>query len=734
MYPSVLFGTKNLSFWNESLKSDTPPNRYLSLKFGAVAVLPLLIIIGLAIYFLAPQLKRQTDIQHESMARAVAGQISAHLLGGERQLFALSTFLETQREWSSSQVTPLLDAQCGMGDLFETIYISSTRKQRIDYIGLAEKAHGGGRLKRDDLLGLDLSGRQFIFLAEKIKKSSWSETFLSTVSSRFAVALTVPVQGDHTIIGEITLNRLSELISHLSVEENILTIVLDRNGRIVADSQRTRWGQQLDLASLPPEKSGQETTFSSIPFEMDGNKMLGTMVKVRHLNWNVLVAQPVKTAYNPLTATFITLTSGLAFALALALAVAWLQAKKLSNTFVKYANEKQQIQNDLLGAKQAAEAANRAKSQFLANMSHDLRTPLNGIIGMLQLLDQTPVTSEQKEYVQVALKSSQRLTELLADILDLSRVEEGKMPLRHEQFDLLRTINQVCDLFRITFKQMGVALHSSIHPSIPRMMLGDVARLHQILNNLVGNAAKFTKIGSVDLEVYPLPAVQSGRYRVLFTLTDTGIGIAPHDIDHLFQPFRQVGDDWEQNAQGVGLGLAICKRLVKLMDGDIFVESEPGVGTTISFCVSFGECKSPPIKLAIPNPDILSESANINILVAEDEHINAITVKWMLEKIGCTAMIVENGAEALHALNKHHFHGVFMDIQMPVMNGLEAVQAIRQGKAGREKANIPVIALTAYSMKGDQERFLNQGMDGYISKPVELKQLKAVLQQLADRM
>ena len=712
------------------MKATHLPHRYLALKFGVVAVLPILIISGLALQFLAPQLKKHTAVGHESMARSVAGQISAHLMGGERQLLALSTFLESNTPLTSAPITQLLDAQCGTGELFETIYLASIGEQSILHIGLAGKPQSVSRLKREDLLGLDISGHPFIFMKGKTHKSAWSETFLSTVSNSLAVALTIPVK-DNTLIGEITLDRLSELISHLPVEETLLIIVLDRNGRIIADSQRTRWGRQLELRTLPQEKTADEVIFSSIPFELDGKPMLGVMVKVDNLEWSILVAQPAKTAYKPLTSTFLALVLGLAFALFLALAVAWLQAAKLSNTFTRYAKEKEKHQDDLLAAMHAAEAASRAKSEFLANMSHDLRTPLNGIMGMLQLLDQTPVSSEQHEYVETALKSSKRLTGLLSDILDLSRVEAGKMPLRQEPFALAQLFSHLSDLCQITFKQTGVKLESSIHPAIPEMMIGDGARLQQVLNNLLGNAAKFTRTGYVALEAYPLPPVQPDRCRILFTVTDTGIGIDPKEIEHIFEPFRQAGNNWQQNIQGSGLGLAICKRLVKLMEGDIFVESEPAVGTTVSFCISFGNCTSKPVKAVETEMRKDLDLLGLEILVAEDDSINAITIKWLLEKFGCRATIADNGAEALKILVEHQFHAVFMDIQMPVMDGLETVQAIRQGKAGEEKRKMPVFALTAYAMSGDQEHFMDQGMDGYLSKPVDLDKLQTLLRQVA---
>ena len=386
-----------------------------------------------------------------------------------------------------------------------------------------------------------------------------------------------------------------------------------------------------------------------------------------------------------------------------------------------------QQQEELRLAKARAEAANRAKTLFLANMSHELRTPLNGIVGMHQLLRMTELSAEQEKYVGVAVQSAHRLTGLLGDILDLTRVEAGKLSLTEKPFDLAEALTFIEQLFASSCRQKGIACNFHIHEGVPRRLTGDVIRLQQVLNNLVGNAIKFTDRGEVLVEAYPLPGGREGGCRVLFSVSDTGIGIDEGDMDKLFEPFTQADPGYTRSYQGAGLGLSIVRRLAALMGGEVEMASRPGEGTVFHFCLPFGlqkeaarvEQPAGPLEVHIPTAS--------TILLVEDDPISRMAAKTYLEKAGYRAEVAEDGAKALEALKLDDYGLVLMDVQMPVMNGIEAARAIRSGKAGRRKARIPIVALTAYAMPGDQDAFLEAGMNDCLVKPLRYEQLAAMV-------
>jgi len=388
-------------------------------------------------------------------------------------------------------------------------------------------------------------------------------------------------------------------------------------------------------------------------------------------------------------------------------------------------------EESLRQAKLQAEAASKTKSEFLANMSHEIRTPLNGVLGMLQLLETTDTNDEQKEYLLGAIRSTNRLTRLLSDILDISRIEAGRMELVEAEFNIKKTRDSIQELFEMEARGKGLRLEFGRDEDLPLVLIGDEARLRQILFNLVGNAIKFTENGEIRIDASLLPGSSDSFVRVLVTVSDTGIGIPDEYLKDIFEPFVQAEGSYTRRFQGAGLGLSIVRRLVKLLGGEIAIDSTPGEGTVVYVSIPFkrpsGNQGQIDQEARITAP---TAEAPLRILLAEDDSVSLITCKRMLEKSGYSVTTAKDGQEALHRLTEQDFDLILMDIQMPVMDGVEATKAIRDASNLGAKSSVPIIAMTAYAMAGDKETFLAAGMNDYISKPVD----KAALVDVIERV
>jgi|GEM_PF-1414866 len=394
--------------------------------------------------------------------------------------------------------------------------------------------------------------------------------------------------------------------------------------------------------------------------------------------------------------------------------------------------ERRRVEAELQQAKAAAEAANSAKSLFLATMSHEIRTPLSAMLGNVELLEGTPLTPSQQECLKDCKSASQMLLQVINDVLDYSKIEAGKLELVNDNFSISSMSRQLVRMFSASAKQGGLKLTISLADDLPEYISCDQQRLRQIITNLLSNAIKFTRQGSVSLEI---TREKKDKALLRIVVTDTGIGI-PHDkLDHIFNSFTQVEHFSTRTTTGTGLGLPICRRLLALMGGSITVSSVPGEGAVFTVLLPVLLCQAETAVQAEVQAEIhaQAEAHPRNILLADDEKFGRSVTQKLLQLKGYKVTAVENGAELLDALQKDEFEILLTDISMPDMDGTQVARIIRSGERVGIDPGIPIIAMTAHAFPEDRERFLSAGINGYVAKPINLEDLYRQIEELCGK-